>query len=107
MKLICNKTVTVQIGKSVTLNCSINWAPHDPHIECVGVNFSWYHKDEDTNDSIPYDDDCKKYICEWDNLTYVSLTILSVLKEENYTVRMLSNCGMDVFPFITVQVNGK
>lgn len=94
------------MGRSVTLNCSINWNPHYPHDECKGTNFYWHHTKEDPNESIPCNDDQKKYTCEWDNRTYVSLTIMSVQKEENYTVRMSSNCGMDAFPSITVQVNG-
>lgn len=104
VKLMCNKTVTVQMGRSVTLNCSIIWTY--PRDKCGETNFYWYHTEEDLNKSIPCIDDQKKYTCEWDNLTYVSLTIMSVQKEENYTVRLLSNCGMDDFPNITVQVNG-
>lgn len=103
VKLICNEMVKVQFGHSVMLNCTINWTQHGQN--CKGEDFHWRHTDTDTHDSISCTHD--SYTCEWDKITYVSLTILNVSKNENYTVGMFSNCGMDTSPSITVQIDGK
>lgn len=93
MSVKCNETVEVVAAQTVTLNCTI-----DPK-NCTGVRYHW--------DSTQSDILCNsglKYRCEWDRLTYVSLTISNVTKEENYTVRIQTDCAVTKPSTIKVQV---
>ncbi|GAA6236291.1 uncharacterized protein LOC108872587 isoform X3, partial [Lates japonicus] len=45
-----------------------------------------------------------EYICDSDNQTYVSLIISNVMKEENYTAAVITDCGLPLSSPINVQV---
>ncbi|CAI5659578.1 unnamed protein product [Oreochromis niloticus] len=85
VSLNCSKIAEVR--QSVTLNCTINWKDGS---NCRIQNFTW----ENTNGAITCSSNLIKYICKWDPLKYVSLTIQNVQKEENVTVEIRSDCGM-------------
>ena len=84
MSLKCNDTVEVDDGEDVTLNCSITGD------DCEGVTYQW----SNSHGVIQCNSDLKEYICGWDKLTYVYLTISNVIEEENYTVRVHMDCGI-------------
>lgn len=46
-----------------------------------------------------------EYSCEWDYLTYVSLTIQNIKKGESYTVKTATDCGV-ADSSVSVQVKG-
>ncbi|GLD57730.1 uncharacterized protein AKAME5_000992700 [Lates japonicus] len=97
--LKCNETVEVVAGGTVTLNCSIHY--QDVAVEdCKVISFTW----NNTNVSIPCDSGSGEYICDSDNQTYVSLIISNVMKEENYTAAVITDCGLPLSSTINVQV---
>ncbi|MED6232741.1 hypothetical protein ATANTOWER_001804 [Ataeniobius toweri] len=46
-----------------------------------------------------------KYICDWDRRSYVFLNISDVNNNTSVSVEIRSKCGLDVSPFITVNVS--
>ncbi|CAK6982812.1 uncharacterized protein LOC122970953 [Scomber scombrus] len=97
VSLKCNDTVEVDDGEDVTLNCRITDMTGN---NCKGVEYHW----SNSHGSIQCNSDLKEYICGWDKLTYVYLTISNVIKEENYTVRVRMDCGFAPSSAIKVQV---
>lgn len=85
VSLNCNKTVKVVAGETVTLNCTIYFLETD----CSGYYYNW----NNSHGKITCDSGDMKYKCEWDNLTYVMLTISNNVKEDNYTVHIQTDCG--------------
>ncbi|KAM7382110.1 hypothetical protein PAMA_012805 [Pampus argenteus] len=84
VSLKCDDTVEVIAGENLTLNCSIILP-----MDCEGSKYHWR--------TLTYNINCSsglmEYTCDWDNLTYVYLTISNVSKEQNYTIKLLTNCG--------------
>lgn len=99
VSLECNDTMEVFAGENVTLNCSIIYRPGS---NCEGIKYEW----EDTRGSI-CNSISTNYICGWDNLTYVYLTISNVIKEENYSIAIHADCGFPEIRTIKVQVHSK
>lgn len=93
--LECNTSVTVQARNTVTLYCTI----HSRDGNFVGDGYSW---EEGANTIC--NNTWKKERCEWDNRTYVWLTIQDVVKESEYTVWIKGPSGRDDLS-IKVQVN--
>ncbi|CAK6982813.1 uncharacterized protein LOC122970953 [Scomber scombrus] len=85
VSLKCNDTVEVVAGEDVTLTCRIIDTSGD---NCEGEEYQWSNSHGD----IQCNSDLKEYICGWDKLTYVYLTISNVIKDENYTVAVLTDC---------------
>lgn len=85
VSLNCNKTLKAVAGETVTLNCTI----YVLEAHCRGDFYIW----NNSHGKITCNSGDMKYKCEWDNLTYVTSTISNVVKEENYTVRIWTNCG--------------
>lgn len=85
VSLNCNETVKVVAGETVTLNCTISVLGTD----CSGQSYNW----NNSHGKITCDSGDMKYKCEWDNQTYVMLTISNDVKEDNYTVHIWTNCG--------------
>lgn len=87
VSLTCNKTVEVEAGKSLKLNCTIKFP-----LDCRGEDYIW----EDPNNNIICNSTSYRpvnYTCEWDGETYVSLLIRNVTKSQNYTVQIWTDCG--------------
>ncbi|GLD46971.1 uncharacterized protein AKAME5_002952900 [Lates japonicus] len=97
--LKCSETVEVVAEETVTLTCSIHY--QDVAVGgCKVISFTW----NNTNVSIPCDSGSGEYICDSDNQTYVSLIISNVMKEENYTAAVITDCGLALSSTINVQV---
>lgn len=94
VSLKCNQTVEVVAGETVTINCTIY-----KEEDCRGVLYFW----KDTHDDQLCDGRKMEYKCEWDSLTYVSLIISNIMKEEKYSVHVYADCG-DTESSVTVQV---
>lgn len=83
----CNPTVDIVAGEAVTLNCTIMMKEN-----CRGESYDW----NNTHGKIPCDNsDLMEYGCDWDNQSYVSLTIRNVMKDNNYTILIVTDCGLD------------
>lgn len=81
----CNQIVDVVAGESVTLNCTIMMTEG-----CAGDLYNW----KNTLGKIPCDNSgLTEYTCHWDNQTYVSLTIRNAMKDEKYTIVIVTDCG--------------
>ncbi|KAL7372120.1 hypothetical protein ABVT39_010543 [Epinephelus coioides] len=93
VSVMCNKTANVVAAQTVTLNCTIDTE------NCTGVRYHWNNAQGDIQCSNSW-----KYRCEWDRLTYVSLTISNVTEEENYTIRIQTDCGVTKPSTTEVQV---
>lgn len=87
VSLNCNKTVEVKAEEMVTLKCTI----HLMQSNCKVEDLLW--NNTHTQERISCDSG-SDYICRGDKLTYVSLTITKVMKEEIYTVHISTDCGM-------------
>lgn len=85
---MCNETVEVEAGEAVTLNCIIKFNVKN---DCAGVSYLW----RNTTSNISCKSGLTEYICEWNKLTYVSLKISNVMEQDNYTVSIQTDCGMD------------
>ncbi|KAK2820929.1 hypothetical protein Q5P01_023888 [Channa striata] len=96
VSLTCNNTVEVVAGKNVTLNCTVNF--QDEEENCKVLLHNW----QNTSGTIPCD--MMKFTCQWDSVTYVSLTILNVTEQGNYTAEIMTDCGMAKSSPITVKV---
>ncbi|XP_037318842.2 uncharacterized protein LOC119212500 [Pungitius pungitius] len=81
--LNCSTPVTVQARNSVWLNCTIS--PREGKFN--GTRYRW----EDGTGTICSDG--MQEICSWDNETYVRLFIQDVVKENNYTVKIMGDKG--------------
>jgi len=83
VSLRCSSPVAVAAGDTASLNCSID----STNGEFIGEKYVWRE--------VPPKDITrgKKYDFEWDNGTYVSLTISNVLEEKNYTVDIMGPAG--------------
>ncbi|TNN48346.1 hypothetical protein EYF80_041464 [Liparis tanakae] len=79
VSLRCSSPVAVAAGDTASLNCSID----STNGEFIGEKYLWRE--------VPRKDITRgtKYDFEWDNRTYVSLTISNVLEEKNYTVDIM------------------
>ncbi|CAK6974274.1 uncharacterized protein LOC122970953 [Scomber scombrus] len=97
VSLKCNNTVEVVFREDVTLTCRITDMTRD---NCKGIDYQWSNSHGD----IQCNSDLKEYICGWDKLTYVYLTISSVIEEDNYTVTVHTNCGFAQSSTIKVQI---
>ncbi|KAI3365430.1 hypothetical protein L3Q82_010515 [Scortum barcoo] len=92
--LDCNKTVEVVAGGTVTLSCTYM------EKRCKVERYVWSNR----HGEIPCNTDLMRHVCGWDNLTYVSLTISDVMKEENYTISVKTDCETVETSAIRVQV---
>ncbi|MEQ2230256.1 hypothetical protein ILYODFUR_027293 [Ilyodon furcidens] len=100
VSLICPKNLEVSYGETVTVNCSIEWKGNR---NCTGREFVWKYRD----DNIECKNASTKYICDWDRRSYVFLNIFDVNNNTSVSVEIVSDCGLDVSPFITVNVSGE
>ncbi|MED6284201.1 hypothetical protein CHARACLAT_016901 [Characodon lateralis] len=100
VSLICPKNLEVTYGETVTVNCSIEWKSNT---NCIGTEFFWGSQD----DRIECKNASTKYICDWDRRSYVFLNIFEVNNNTSVFVEIGSDCGLDVSPFITVNVSGE
>lgn len=83
----CNPTVDILAGEAVTLNCTMMMKEN-----CRGESYDW----SNTRGKIPCDNSgLMEYGCHWDNQNYVTLTIRNVMKNENYTILIQTDCGLD------------
>lgn len=87
VSLHCKKTVEVKDKDSVTLNCTLSIAETQKK-NCIGKYYCW----KNTSGTNLCDISSMKYKCEWNSLSYVSLTI-SNPKTENYTIKVQATCG--------------
>lgn len=98
VSLTCNKTVEVEAGRGLKLNCTIQLLEE----HCHGDEYIW----EDSKHNIICSSTTSRTVndsCEWDKKTYVSLVIGEVTKNRTYTLQILTDCG-DARSSITVKV---
>lgn len=88
----CNDT---EEGQLVTIHCTYTLPQN-----CKFILYQW----NNTHGNIECDGDSGKHTCEWDGVSRLSLIISDVRKEENYSVNILTNCGMATSPHIKVQI---
>lgn len=86
VSLLCKQQAEAQ---TVTVNCTIDFKVTVDDCRCE--HFQWSNSGAD----ISCGSDSNNYHCTWDNRTFVSLTILHVKKEENYTISIETDCGSD------------
>ncbi|XP_050924529.1 uncharacterized protein LOC108872644 [Lates calcarifer] len=97
VSLNCSEAVEVAAGGTVTLTCSIHYQDVEG---CKVLHSAWHN----TSSIIPCGSGSGEYICDSDHQTYVSLIISNVMKEENYTAAVITDCGMALSFPINVQV---
>ena len=85
VSLTCRDTVEVVAGEDVTLNCSIIYLAG---LICKGEEYQW----SDSHGDIQLNSDVVKYTSGWDSLAYVYLNISNIIKEEIYTVKVVTDC---------------
>lgn len=88
VSLNCSNPHNVTVGEKLTLNCYINSKGGS---DCRALNYSWMNQNHTKLCGLP------EYSCKWDPPNSLSLTILSVQREENVTAEVVLECGMDQF----------
>lgn len=88
----------VVAGTTVTLNCTIDSSAPNC-VDLHGTDYSW-----SSTRGANLCNNSMVYSCEWNNLSYVSLTISNVMEEETFSVYVQTDCGVAKSPAIKLQI---